>query len=71
VIWYPWAVQGLASWRGCAGRGNAPPETLAALDRSLGHLLGDLAAAMSRDVMRAEAPVFLLGETDYGLGAVE
>jgi len=71
VIWYPWAVQGLASWRACAGRGNAPPETLAALDRSLGHLLGDLAPAMSRDVTRAEAPVFLLGETDYGLGSVE
>jgi hypothetical protein len=38
---------GPANWRGCAARGNAPPETLAALDRSLGHLLGDLAPATS------------------------
>jgi MTH538 TIR-like domain (DUF1863) len=71
VIWYPWAVQGLASWRQCARQNGLPLETLATLDRSLGHLLADLSPQMIADVTRTEAPIFLLGETDYGLGAVD
>ena len=71
VIWYPWGVQGLASWRQCARKSDLPRETLATLDRSLGHLLADLSSPMIADVTRAEAPIFVLGETDYGLGSVD
>jgi hypothetical protein len=71
VIWYPWAVQGLVSWRQCARKNDFPRETLATLDRSIGHLLGDLSPRMIADVTRADAPIFLLGETDYGLGSVD
>jgi hypothetical protein len=71
VIWYPFALQGLVSWRQCAGKNHLPPETLTALDRSMGHLLGDLSQQMIADVTRTEAPIFVLGETDYGLGSVD
>jgi hypothetical protein len=71
VIWYAFALQGLVSWRQCAGNGHLPPETLMALDRSIGHLLGDLSPQMIADVTRTEAPIFVLGETDYGLGSVD
>jgi hypothetical protein len=71
VTWYPFAVQGLVSWRQCARKSDLPPEILTALDRSLAHLLGDLSPQMIADVTRTEAPIFVLGETDYGLGSVE
>ncbi len=71
VIWYAFALQGLVSWRQCAGNSHLPPETLMPLDRSIGHLLGDLSPQMIADVTRTEAPIFVLGETDYGLGSVD
>lgn len=68
MIWFPYAVQGLVSWRRCADRTNLPPETKRALDRSLSHLLRDVAPEMVRDVLRPERPLWLNAETYFGLG---
>jgi hypothetical protein len=71
VIWYAFALQGHVSWRQCAGTSHLPPETVMALDGSKGHLRGDLSPQMIADVTRTEVPIFMLGETDYGLGSVD
>jgi hypothetical protein len=68
MIWYPWAAEGLVNWRRCAEKRNLPPESMRALDRSLGHLLGDMSPQMLRDVTRAQKPLFVTAETYYGLG---
>jgi hypothetical protein len=68
MIWYPWAVEALVSWRRCAQRLNLPAESRRALDRSLSHLLRNVGPQMVRDVMRPERPLWLNAETYYGLG---
>lgn len=68
MIWYPWAVEALVSWRRCAQRLNLPYESKRALDRSLSHLLRNVGPHMVRDVMRPERPLWLNAETYYGLG---
>jgi hypothetical protein len=70
LIWYPWAIESVSSWRRCAATRGEPPEVIRGLDRSLGHLLGDLSPYMLRDVTRAQKPLFVLAETYYGLGEV-
>jgi hypothetical protein len=67
MIWYPWAIEGLVHWRRCAEKTHKPHETLWGLDRSLGHLLGDLAPSMLGDLMRRQKPLFVVAETYYGL----
>ncbi len=68
MIWYPWAVQGLVSWRRCASKLNLPAEKMRAIDRSLGHLLANVSAGMLHDVTRPEKPSFVNAETYYGVG---
>ena len=68
MIWYPWAVEGLTFWRRCAEKSGYPPEIHRALDRSLGHLLGDVGPEMLRDVTRMQRQLFVGAETYYGLG---
>jgi hypothetical protein len=68
MIWYPWAVEALVSWRGCARRLDLPAETSRALDRSLSHLLRDVGPHMIRDVLRPERPLWVNAETYFGLG---
>jgi hypothetical protein len=68
MIWYPWAVEGLAAWRRCAEKNGYAPEVRRALDRSLGHLLADVAPDVLRDVTRRQRQLFVTAETYYGLG---
>jgi hypothetical protein len=70
MIWYPWAVEGLASWRRCAAKHNRPPEIRAALDRSLGHLVVGLSTEALADLLRSSKPVYVAAESYYGLGQV-
>ena len=67
MIWYPWAIEGLVHWRRCAEKTHKPHETLRALDRSLSHLLGDIAPALLGDLMRPQKPLFVVAETYYCL----
>jgi hypothetical protein len=67
MIWYPWAIEGLVHWRRCAEKTHKAHETLWALDRSMGHLIGDLAPNMLADLMRRQKPIFVVAETYYGL----
>jgi len=67
MIWYPWAVAGLVSWRRCAEKLHLPPETKRTLDRSLGHLLAKVAPDMLRDVTRPGKPSWVGAETYYAL----
>ncbi len=70
MIWYPWAVSGVASWRRCAAREQLGPEIRRRLDRSLGHLVVGLSSDMLRDVTDPQRQIFVGAETYYGLASV-
>jgi hypothetical protein len=66
VFWYPWAIEALLHWVRYADQQKFAPETRRGLQRSLGHVLTSL--DITDDM--AQATLYGVAETYYGIGGV-
>jgi hypothetical protein len=66
VFWYPWAIEALLHWLRYADQQKFAPEIHRALERSLGHVL--TSEGVTDDM--AQAALFAVTETYYGIGGV-
>jgi hypothetical protein len=65
IFWYPWAIEALVHWLRYADHNQFPAEITTALNRSLGHILGDLSDSMLADM--SHSFMFVRADTLYGI----
>jgi hypothetical protein len=68
VFWYPWAIEALVHWLRYAEYKQFQPEITAALNRSLGHILGKASDDMLADM--SHSLLFVRAETLYGIDSL-
>ena len=69
VFWYPWAIEALVHWLRYADHKHLPTEITTALNRSLGHVLGNASEDMLADM--SHSLLFVRAETLYGIDAFQ